>query len=62
MIPHPAVDTLAKFSSSSTEQMTCDMIRQTSPSPLPRRLLHKVILVNDDYTPHAFVVTVLKAS
>src|SRR5258708_26081863 len=26
-----------------------------------RRRLHKVILVNDDYTPREFVVTVLKA-
>jgi ATP-dependent Clp protease adaptor protein ClpS len=27
----------------------------------PRPRLHKVILVNDDYTPREFVVTVLKA-
>ena len=39
-----------------------DTVRRTSTKVKPERpRLHKVILVNDDYTPREFVVSVLKA-
>ena len=39
-----------------------DTIRRTSTKPKPERpRLHKVILVNDDFTPREFVVGVLMA-
>ncbi|WP_108662582.1 ATP-dependent Clp protease adaptor ClpS [Acuticoccus kandeliae] len=42
--------------------MTTDVQRKTSVKPqLDRPKRHKVILLNDDYTPRDFVVQVLKA-
>ncbi len=41
--------------------VTKPKIRTRTRTKVERPRLHKVILVNDDYTPREFVVTVLKA-
>jgi ATP-dependent Clp protease adaptor protein ClpS len=41
---------------------TTELVRKTKVKPkVERPKLHKVILVNDDFTPREFVVSVLKA-
>jgi ATP-dependent Clp protease adaptor protein ClpS len=63
MILHERHDKLAIASAGSNAAMTDITTKPAARDQIKvaRPPLHKVILVNDDYTPREFVVTVLKA-
>ncbi len=57
-IPRPAI--LAAITRGAGTE--ADLVPRTATKPRTERpRLHKVILINDDYTPREFVVSVLKA-